>query len=126
MAKIRKTLGEKLRELRESFDLSQSQVAAALNIDRSTYSNYELDRTQPNLETLVKLARIFNVPKASLLPDDDDDDTISFRDAISDSGMLKSLTKEERGLVARYRAMSRAEKDRMKARVEEITNNGDE
>ena len=118
----KKTLGEKLRELRESYDLSQSQIASALNIDRSTYSNYELDRTQPNLETLVKLARIFNVPGEALLPEFDDEGT-SFRELLPSHGMVNSLSKDERGMVAQFRALSAADRERIRSEIDDLANN---
>lgn len=124
MEKRQRTLGEKLRELREYYCVSQAQVAQSLNIDRSTYSNYELDRTQPNLENLVRLARLFGVPKGSLLPDDEEEET-SFKELLKHSGMLSSLNKEERGLVLRFRGMSRAHKDKIHERMDELANNPD-
>ena len=110
--KEKMSLGEKLRELRETYDLSQNQVASALNIDRSTYSNYELDKTHPSLEALVRLARIFNVPKESLLPEDDND-TVTFRDIVRPYSMVQSLNKEERGLLAMYRSLSGEQKEEL-------------
>lgn len=114
-----KTLGQKLRELREAYGLSQNQVAAALNLDRSTYSNYELDKTNPSLESLVKLARIFCVPKESLLPDDDGGGA-TFRDIIRSDGMVQSLNKEERSLIVLYRSLSAAQKEELKRQAHRI------
>ena len=104
-----KSLGQKLRELRETYDLSQSQIAQALNIDRSTYTNYELDKTQPNLETVVKLAHIFSIDKGLLLPDYEHEES-DFRDSLKTGGMLKTLTKEERGLIAMYRSLDKEQR----------------
>lgn len=106
------TLGQKLRELRENYDLSQGQVAAALNIDRSTYTNYELDKTRPSLELLVKLSHIFNVPRDTFLPDDSEGDEIPLRDIVRPNSMAQSLNKEERGLVALFRSLNREKKDK--------------
>lgn len=117
--KKRKSLGEKLRELRETYDLSQSQVAEALNIDRSTYSNYELNKTEPDLDKLVKLAHIYNIPKVLLLPDEDND-VLTFRDYSRSDSMLKTLSKEERGLIAMYRALDKDEKALMRGQIEKL------
>lgn len=119
MLRNKKSLGEKLRELRESYNLSQNQVAEALNIDRSTYTNYELDKTRPNLEMLVKLAHIYNIPKAMLLPDDDDD-VLTFRDYARTDSLLQTLSKEERGLIAMYRALDKDEKALMRGQIEKL------
>lgn len=117
----KQTLGEKLRELRENYDLSQNQVAAALNIDRSTYTNYELDKTRPNLETLVKLAHIFNVPKVTFLPDDDPSDALALRDAIQPDSMVRSLSKSERGMLAIYRSLTREQQQQITAAMLRMT-----
>ena len=114
-----KTLGEKLRDLRETYDLSQNQVAKALNIDRSTYTNYELDKTRPNLETLVRLAYIFSVPKESLLPDDEDYSP-TVRDVIQPDSMVKSLSKDERGLLAMYRALTAEQRRSVREEIAKI------
>lgn len=54
--------GEHLRFLRTSrTDMSQTDVAKQLNIDRSTYTNYELGNTEPPMETLKKIAGIFGI-----------------------------------------------------------------
>ena len=117
------TLGQKLRELRESYDLSQGQVASALNIDRSTYTNYELDKTRPSLEMLVKLAHIFNVPKDTFLPDDGCESELSLRDLVRPNSMAQSLSKEERGMVALYRSLTREQKDVMLSEMARIAKN---
>lgn len=56
-----KELRNRLKELRKQRGLSQANVAALLKIDRSTYSYYELGRTQPNLSILLRLASYYNV-----------------------------------------------------------------
>lgn len=114
-----KSLGEKLRDLRESLNLSQNQVAEALNIDRSTYTNYELDKTRPNLEMLVKISRIFNVPPAMLLPDEDSKG-VTFRDVVRSDNMLRTLSKEERGLIAYFRSLSKEDKAKMLAQMAKL------
>ena len=51
----------RLKALRKRRGLSQSQVAAALRIDRSTYAYYELGRTPLPAEKLVFLALYYRV-----------------------------------------------------------------
>ena len=53
--------GERLKKLRENRKLSQQQLAEKLNINRSTYARYELSQTQPDYETLQKLADFYDV-----------------------------------------------------------------
>ena len=52
---------EKLKEARKSIGYNQIEAAALLNIPNSTLANYELGRTEPDLETLGKLADFYEV-----------------------------------------------------------------
>ena len=55
-------MGNLLRDLREySLGVSQSEIAGMLHIDRSTYSNYELGKTEPSIANLKRLSEIFGV-----------------------------------------------------------------
>ena len=49
----------KLKELRGK--KTQLQVANDLNISIKNLSNYEVERTEPDIETLIKLADYFDV-----------------------------------------------------------------
>lgn len=54
-------VGERLIKLRISRNLSQSQVADALNIGKSTVSSYESNAISPSLEMLCSLANLYRV-----------------------------------------------------------------
>lgn len=54
-------LSERLRYLREKNGYTQRQVADYLNIERSTYTYYEIGKTKPDLEALKKLSAFFHV-----------------------------------------------------------------
>ncbi|WP_223275661.1 helix-turn-helix domain-containing protein [Paenibacillus elgii] len=57
-------LAERLRHLREDKGWSQTYVAGRLGIKRSsTYANWEYGIRDPDTETLVKLAQIFEVTR---------------------------------------------------------------
>lgn len=45
-----------LRVLRDQKRVSQAEVAKAIGVDRSTYGKYETGDTEPNLETIQKMA----------------------------------------------------------------------
>ncbi|MFD1955654.1 helix-turn-helix domain-containing protein [Paenibacillus thailandensis] len=55
------TMGERLKMLRVSRNLSQDAVARTIGITRSAYSHYEINNRQPVYDTLIKLAAFFNV-----------------------------------------------------------------
>lgn len=52
--------GLRLKELRESKRLSQSDVADRLGVTRATISGYECNTITPSVEQLVKLAVLYN------------------------------------------------------------------
>ena len=52
--------GMRLKELRESKRLSQTDVAARLDVSRDTISGYECNTITPSVEQLVKLAVLYN------------------------------------------------------------------
>lgn len=59
--------GDRLRKLREEFNLSQKELTDRLHINRSTYARYETSSTQPDFDTLNKLADFFGVSTDYLL-----------------------------------------------------------
>lgn len=50
---------ERIRNLREDRDLSQSQMAEYLNIHQTTYSDYELGKLNIPVPVLKRLADLF-------------------------------------------------------------------
>ena len=55
------TYMERIKSLREDHDLTQQAVAAFLEVGQKTYSHYELGKTRIPLESIVKLARMYDV-----------------------------------------------------------------
>lgn len=53
--------GIRLRQLREEKKLTQRNIAAMLNVSDRTISYYESNERTPDPDTLIKLARFFNV-----------------------------------------------------------------
>jgi transcriptional regulator with XRE-family HTH domain len=54
-------LPENLKRLRKIKKLTQQDVADYLNVVRQTYNHFETGRNEPDLNTLIKLANIFEV-----------------------------------------------------------------
>lgn len=52
---------DRLKKLRNNKKLSQQQLADRLELNRSTYSRYELGQTQPDYDTLTLLADFYEV-----------------------------------------------------------------
>lgn len=54
-------LGEIISELRKDYGLTQEDLATKLNVSRSTVANWETGNREIDLQSLVKVANIFNV-----------------------------------------------------------------
>ena len=52
---------DRIRALREDRDLTQTDVANLLNIGQKTYSDYELGKTRIPLDSMLMLAKYYNV-----------------------------------------------------------------
>ena len=55
------TLGQKLKEIRKKFGLSQEQLAEIMNVSRQAITKWETDAGLPDTENLKELSRIFEI-----------------------------------------------------------------
>ncbi len=66
-------LGEKIKLYRESKNMTQGEVAEILGVKAATISKYEAGTLEPNIESLKKLAELYEVSIDDLLKEDDFD-----------------------------------------------------
>lgn len=97
---------KRLRDLRESKNLQQKDLAKELNVLEATVSMWETGKRVPYSEMLIKIARFFNVSIDYLLGFDDlnkstSDDLLkkeALKIALQENGIMnkdKDLTDEE-------------------------------
>lgn len=88
--------GDVLRKLRTERGLSQKELTDRLIINRSTYARYETSSTQPDFETLSKLADFYNVSVDYLLGRTNNRDALHTQAGISneDYNNLSAYQKE--------------------------------
>ena len=55
------TYAERVRALRENDNKTQTQIANLLKIGQKTYSDYELGKTRIPVDSLIILAKLYNV-----------------------------------------------------------------
>ncbi|EGO5016470.1 helix-turn-helix transcriptional regulator [Enterococcus faecalis] len=60
-------LGKEIKRQREQLQMTQQELANQLHVSRPTISNWETERTYPDLQSLTELGRVFNVSIDSLL-----------------------------------------------------------
>ncbi|MPM04591.1 hypothetical protein SDC9_50869 [bioreactor metagenome] len=55
------SIGNRIRELRKKHNFSQEYIAEQLNVSRRAVSKWESGRSNPDTESLIKLAELLNV-----------------------------------------------------------------
>ncbi|MBQ8615829.1 MAG: helix-turn-helix transcriptional regulator [Clostridia bacterium] len=60
-------MNKRLKKIREGRGVSQREVANAIGITISGYSNYEQGIREPSIEIIIKLCKFFNVSADYLL-----------------------------------------------------------
>lgn len=59
--------GDKIKTLRQSYNLNQVQLAKQLKVSKQTVSNWENNNILPSIEMLVNISRFFSVSTDYLL-----------------------------------------------------------
>ena len=62
----------RLLELRTENNLTQRAIAKLLNVSQGTYNNRENSNTQPSIEQLIQLSRLFKVSIDYIVRNSDD------------------------------------------------------
>ena len=92
--------GENLAELRKESGYDQKKLGELLGISYHTVSSYERNRSQPNHEILVKIAKLFNVSLDYLLGLRRD--KISYKEQTNVIVVPKALPKSEYPKIEEY------------------------
>ena len=74
-----------LKYYRHECGLTQQQVADRLKIERSTYTYYETGKTKPDINTLIKIAKVYNINYTALLEGVEDELEAAVADIVSDA-----------------------------------------
>lgn len=64
---MKTTIGQNIKTLRKSFDLTQEQLSEKTGLSRGQIKNWETNRHEPDLESLKVLAAFFNTSIDRLL-----------------------------------------------------------
>lgn len=67
MSMGRNMVGKYLRVLRKKYGISQKELALEMNVSKQTISNWEVGRKLPRMKAIEKLAKLYGVPKASIM-----------------------------------------------------------
>ena len=82
------SIGNKIKEYRELNKMTQKDIAEILEVEPGTISKYELGMIEPNIESLKRLAEIFNITVDELIKDEEEFD-------ISQINVLETLREQK-------------------------------
>lgn len=116
-------LAKQMRLLRKANNYTQQQIAEILQIDRTTYTAYELCKNTPDIMLLDAFAKIFSVSIDFILnidlqhPEKLCDQTETYKTARAEE-LVSALTREERELLAGYRILDEKGKQKVRRTVD--------
>lgn len=112
-------LAENLKNIRKEHKLTQQDIANVLGIDRSTYAFYETGKTAPSVNTLYKLAEIYNISIESFVDEEcnirpaERKSEVSASVASPSADRLAYLEKDEKMLLMCYRLIDKDDKQKV-------------
>ena len=112
-------LAKNLRHLRKKYGLNQDDLEDILNVSRQAYSNYETCKRTPDLDTLIRIARFYDVSLDDLIltnlrTDSGSDSVNGVREPVSsytyakceETGNSVYVTEQELKFIADFRSLS--------------------
>lgn len=96
-------MANKIRELRTSLSLTQSELAAQLGLNQSAIGKYERGELEPNVDILKKLSAFFQCSIDYIVENSDDFGVISIS---TQKNPTSDLTSEEKHLLETFRKLS--------------------
>jgi transcriptional regulator with XRE-family HTH domain len=111
------TLTESLKKIRKQYKMTQEDVAQFLGISRSGYTYYETGKTAPSIETLKRLAAMYDTTIDNVVG-------VPQKKAVSNKGVseesiiregkdpLMYMKKQEKTLIMAFRLLSDEEKEK--------------
>jgi len=117
---------DRLKQAREQADLTQAQVASMLGIAKSTYSGYETGKSEPSMNNIANLMRLFEVSPEFLWQDEMEE---QFRNdhpkRYSPRPEMCAQSSDEEELLSNYRLLLTSAKEVVLTTVKAFANNPD-
>lgn len=90
---------KKLKDMRLNLNLTQKNIADQLGCNQTAYGKYERGELEPNIETLIKLSKIFNCSVDYLIGNENDFGLVQ-------SSTTSRLTKYQADLLSVFNLLS--------------------
>lgn len=98
-------LSARLRELRKQNGLTQQQVSQQLNIDRSTYSYYEIGKICPSINSIQVLCDFYDITVDELLNGSGESSAQKAASPSFDYDGITAKSDDEKKLLSCYRKL---------------------
>ena len=95
------TLGQKLKEIRKRFGLSQEQLAEIMNVSRQAITKWENENGIPDVSNLQQLSKVFGITVDYLLHNDNQLPALSMRKEL-DKKIYKSKISSYETILKEY------------------------
>lgn len=86
--------GTNIKKIRQAKDLSQKAFADLFDLNRGVISSYEEGRAEPKIETLLKVANLFNLDLDQLLTEDLQESQLTTISGIDQLSLFPELQEE--------------------------------
>lgn len=110
---MKTNLKHNLKALREIRDLTQQQIADAVNVSRSSYAYYESGGRFPSIETLTSLSKVYKTSIDALVNGElelrNNPPTYKTKEIIT----FDALDDDEQNLILKYRLLSDEKKKQL-------------
>lgn len=87
-------IGKKIIEIRKERNMTQEDFANIFHVTRQTVSNWENEKSYPDLQTLIRISNEFCVSLDTILKED-----IRMYDEVENAGFTKEITRD---FIAKY------------------------
>lgn len=122
-------ISKKLKELRTEHGYTQKYVADMLGIDRSTYSYYESGRISPDIQTILKVAKLLDIDYTEIIDSENVDVCADFEERFCKnvdvntkfSPEVENLNEDERNLILGIRMLpKRSREEFIKSTIDNV------
>ena len=115
-------IGNRIKEIRIAKNLSQKEIALAVDINRGQFSRIENNKVEPNLSSLKKIAEALGVPVSELFKESGDYNLDSYDKSLVEKVKLIHQLNEEQQKVVFFIVDSLSANQRFKSAFETAFN----
>lgn len=109
---MKSELTELLKQLRIEKNIKQEDVAVFIGVGKGTISNYEMGKTEPDIETFMRMCSFYGVDGTELLK------------KAYNSQPVASVSEREKELIHNYRAMNEEGQEKVVGYISDLVETG--